>query len=131
MIKKIIKAFCVEEKVPVLKIAKIMKQKKVRHVFICDKKKNLKGIVSESDIVRRVVAENKKPNETLAKEIMSSPVLAVEVEDSPEKALAVMNKTKTLTCPVTKNKKLIGVVHYQDVVDQIYKSFRKKIRKKK
>jgi CBS domain-containing protein len=126
MIKKILKATSIEENVSVLKIAKIMKQKKIRHVFVCDKKGTLKGIISESDIVRKVVAENKKPEEVLAKEIMVSPVLAVEINDNPEKALAIMNKIKTLTCPVTKNKKLVGIVHYQSIVNQIYEEMRKK-----
>jgi len=73
------------------------------------------GIMTERDILRRVVAEGKNPDNTLVKDIMSKPLIVVDPETSLEDAVELMIEKKIKKLPVMKDDKLVGLVTFTDI----------------
>jgi len=71
----------VDANMSVKDVAKIMKVKKIGSVLV-EKDKDLIGIATETDIVRRLVADGNSPEGMQVKAIMSSPLLTVDIEKS-------------------------------------------------
>ena len=74
-------------------ISTLMKEKQVSSIIIIDKNDHPVGIITERDIVRKVIADNKDPNTTKAKEIKSQPLITVEADDYLFDAVKIMEKT--------------------------------------
>lgn len=112
---KIIKAETCSEKESISNVAKIMKKKKTRRVFVLDGNK-LAGIVTTSDIVSRVVAENKDASKLTAKDIMTKDVKFITTEENVEDALKIMDSTHSYVCPILKDNKFLGVLSYHNIL---------------
>lgn len=78
------------------------------------------GIVTERDIVRRVVAE-KLPLETKISTIMSKPLITVDPDFSLKEAARLMSTNKIRRLPVSKDNKLVGIVVAADFVRNLGK----------
>jgi len=74
------------------KASKIMKEKKIGCLFV-EKDKAIIGIVTETDIVRRLIAEGKDPESSQVKTIMSSPLFTIDGAKSIIDANDMMDKT--------------------------------------
>ena len=68
------------------------------------------GIVTERDIIFRVVAQNKGPFKITLKDIMSFPIITIDSEEPAEKALAILKQNGINRLPVINNGNLIGLV---------------------
>jgi CBS domain-containing protein len=83
------------------------------------KGKNVVGIITEQDLIRRVIAVGKDPNKTLVSDVMSTPPVVVSPELSLEKAIELMfiHKIKKLIVVQGDNKKqvLVGLVTLTDI----------------
>jgi len=79
-----------------------------------------RGIVTERDLVRRVIAE-KKPLETKVSEIMSTPLITIEENAPLRDAARIMVKYKIRRLPVTKKKVLVGIIATSDFARQVGK----------
>jgi len=73
------------------------------------------GIVTERDVLKRVVAEGRKPEETLVRDIMSKPPIVISPETSLEEAIETMFKHKIKKLPVVEDEKLVGLVTFTDI----------------
>jgi signal-transduction protein with cAMP-binding, CBS, and nucleotidyltransferase domain len=62
----------------IFKISNLIKEREVGSIIIMDHNNNPIGIITERDIVRRVVSEGKDPKTTKTTEIMSKPLITVE-----------------------------------------------------
>ncbi|MEI7718822.1 MAG: CBS domain-containing protein [archaeon] len=111
---KVYPALVCKEDDSISKIAKLLKSKNERRIFVVDKDKKLVGIITTTDLVYNFLATSKK--EMKAKEIMTKKVLSINKEDTIEKALDVMNKIKTYICPVVNDGKIVGVLRHNDIV---------------
>ena len=78
------------------------------------------GIVTERDIVRRVVAE-KLPLEAKISTIMSKPLVTVDPDLSLKEAARLMSTNKIRRLPVSKDNKLVGIVVAADFVRNLGK----------
>jgi CBS domain-containing protein len=74
------------------------------------------GILTERDVLKRVVDEGRKPEETLVKDVMSKPLITISSEASLENAIELMFKHKIKKLPVVENGKLVGLVTFTDLV---------------
>jgi signal-transduction protein with cAMP-binding, CBS, and nucleotidyltransferase domain len=74
------------------------------------------GIVTEWDILSRVVAKGKSPGETKVADVMSSPVLSVDPSIKTGEAIRLMSKKKYRRLVVKEGNKLLGVVTLSQVV---------------
>jgi CBS domain-containing protein len=68
------------------------------------------GIVTERDIIFRVVAQNKGPFKVTLKDIMSSPIITIDSDKSAKDALAVLKQNGINRLPVVNKGNLIGLI---------------------
>ena len=73
------------------------------------------GMLTERDVLRRVVEEGKRPEETLVRDVMSKPPIVVSPDASLEEAVEIMFKHKVKKLPVVEKGKLVGLVTFTDV----------------
>ena len=107
-----------ESSMPISEVAKMIRDNKVRHVFVVEHDK-LVGVVGGLDINNKVVAEGKDPKHVKAKDIMNK-VESVKTGQAVEYAYAVMRNFKTFTCPVVDEKdNLMGYYKFADVCESI------------
>ena len=97
------------ESVSVKKAADIMAQVGASSVIITKRGKAI-GILTERDILKRIVAEDKNSKETKVKDIMSRPLVVIEPKTDLETASRLMFEKKIKNLPVVDNKRLVGLV---------------------
>jgi len=73
------------------------------------------GIMTERDVLRRVVADARNPKEVLVGEVMSKPLTVVDPEASLEEAVTVMLKKGVKKLPVIEAKELVGIITITDI----------------
>lgn len=74
------------------------------------------GIVTERDIVRRVVAKGIPSKEVLVKDIMTRDVITVDVKEGIKKIFDILRQSPFRHLPITDNGKPIGVVSKRDLL---------------
>ena len=86
---------------PVSEIALEIKDKKIGAVPIIDNQNKLLGIVSERDIVTKMVVEARDADLTTAKDIMTTDIVSAHLDDDLEKTIGVMKSKNIRHMPVT------------------------------
>ena len=104
----------VDPSITILDAAKLMKKRKIGNVIVALDNQPI-GILTESDVLKKVVAEGKNPNHVLVKDVMSTPVLTTDPYVSLEKVLDKMNKCNVRRLPVIENNELIGIITLKDI----------------
>jgi CBS domain-containing protein len=74
-----------------------------------------KGIVTERDFLRRVIAEAKDVMNTKVKEIMTTPLVVVEPSIDLEEAVKLMFENKIKKLVVVDANKLVGIITLTDI----------------
>jgi len=74
------------------------------------------GILTERDLVKKIVAQAVDPRNVKVGEIMSSPVVAIEPEANLRDAAALMLQSGVKRLPVISNGKLVGIITDTDLV---------------
>ena len=99
-------------------ISDLMKERKVSSIMIThqDDQNYPVGIITERDIVRSVISNNKDPNHTKATEIMSKPLITIETNTYVYDVSVKMVKNKIRRLPVVKGKTLSGIVTITDII---------------
>ena len=98
----------------VFEAANLMSSNQVGSLVIVNGEETV-GIVTERDIVRRVVAK-KLPLETKISEVMSKSLITIGPDASVKEAARVMSSNKIRRLPVLKQNKLVGIVVASDFV---------------
>ena len=75
----------------------------------------LRGIVTDRDIVVRAIAEGKEPTTTTVQEVLSEELESVEPDDDVEDAADLMASRQIRRLPVVQRGKLIGMVSLGDI----------------
>jgi len=86
-------------KATVQEVCQSLREKKVGALTVIDEGR-LVGIISERDIVVRVVAEGRDPRKTLVSEVMTSPVRTVKEDISTREALELMHEGRFRHLPL-------------------------------
>jgi CBS domain-containing protein len=68
------------------------------------------GIITERDIIFRIVAQNRGPFKVTLKDIMSTPIITINADESVEEAIAILNEHKINRLPVVHDSAIIGIV---------------------
>jgi CBS domain-containing protein len=80
------------------------------------------GIITERDILKKVSAHNRRPQEVPAKSIMSSPLITVKAYDSVNTAAAAMAKNRIKRLPVVETDgSLVGMLAATDIAKKLAK----------
>lgn len=118
MVKDLIKdeAVFIKPESTVLSVAKKMREHKVDSVLVKDASGDIKGIVTESDIVYKVVSEDGSPSETGVEKIMSKELLTIDGNESMFKARQIMLDNNLKHLIVTNSGKQIGIVTSKEIL---------------
>ncbi|HJW65750.1 MAG TPA: CBS domain-containing protein [Candidatus Bathyarchaeia archaeon] len=90
-------------------IAKIMVEQNVGAVVVTRDYEPL-GIITERDVIERVLLANRNLHEIVAQEIMTAPLLTIDSSRTVEEALAIMHKNRLRRLVVVKGEKVVGIV---------------------
>lgn len=77
------------------------------------------GIFTERDILNRVVAAERDPQQTLVRDVMSAPVACCTPETTREECRAAMRSRRLRHLPVVQDDRLIGIVSIGDVLESV------------
>jgi CBS domain-containing protein len=111
MVKEVV---TIDENSTVKEAAEIMNKFEIGCLIAVRKGKAM-GIITERDLLKRVVAEAKDANKTKVKDVMSSPLVVVEPSMDLEEAVRLMFQMKIKKLPVVDGKRLVGLVSLTDI----------------
>jgi CBS domain-containing protein len=96
-------------------VVRKMNKFEIGSIIVADNEKPV-GIITERDILRRVLEVTVASEAMKAKEIMSSPILTIDSQATTEEAATLMNSKRIKKLPVLEDRKLIGIVTSTDIV---------------
>ena len=97
---------------------KLMKEKGLRALIVARRHdQDAYGIVTETDIVRKVVAFGRDPKKMRVWEIMTKPCIVVNPDLGVEYAARLFINTGIRCAPVIKDE-LLGIISFTDILDK-------------
>ena len=109
-------AITVPEGTPIDKTAQLMKKNRVGCIIVTSKNGKPLGIITESDLVRRILAKNLKPSKLTAKEVMSTPLITVEPGETLTEIARRMSKLAVRRMGVIYKGNLVGIISSRDIL---------------
>ena len=106
---------CVGENDSVLDAAKRLAELDVGAMPICGEDDRLKGMITDRDIVVKVLAKGKDPSSTKVGELGEGKPVTIGADDSIEEALKTMSEHQVRRLPVIDGHELVGIVSQADV----------------
>ena len=98
----------------VLEVAKRLAAEDYGSLPICDGDK-LKGMITDRDIVVKVLAAGKDPGTTQVIDLVQGEVVTIGADDSVEEAMQTMSKHQVRRLPVIDGTKLVGMLAQADL----------------
>jgi len=77
------------------------------------------GIITERDILRRIVEPCLAPESLRAREVMTSPPISIRDTASIDEAAKIMTRKRIKRLLVMNNEKLAGILTFTDIVTQV------------
>ena len=105
-----------DENAPINEVAKLMRKHDIGCIIVSDKNGRPVGIITERDIVERLVAEDIKPSEIKAKEIMSAPLVTIDSEKTISDAARKMSRRNIRRLAVMYKGELAGIISSKDIL---------------
>ena len=96
--------------------SKTMSASKVGYLITLEKGRPA-GIVTERDLVLKVMAEERDPKRAKVSECMSSPLVTIDPDSHIEEAVEMMKKHGFRRLPVVKNNIIYGIFTARDLVE--------------
>jgi CBS domain-containing protein len=100
---------------PVKKVAELMDKHDIGCVIVMNEGKPI-GIITERDMLKRVLLQFKDPRMTRVNDIMSTPLIASNPETNVREAVRLMNERRIKKLPVVEASHLIGLLTITDLV---------------
>lgn len=95
---------------------KILAEKRIGAVVVCDAEKKVKGILSERDVLRAVAGEGASAFEAPVSLYMTAKVTTCTLGDTIEELMEMMTDGRFRHVPVCEDGQLVGVISIGDVV---------------
>lgn len=99
----------------VIEVARTMQEAKVGALLVAEGARFI-GIVSETDLVRRVLAVRGDVQQVRVSEIMRSPIITIEIDRSAHEASDLMSERGIRHLAVTDDGKIVGMVSVRDLL---------------
>ena len=106
---------CVQEDETVLDAARKMSQLGVGALPICGSDDRLKGMLTDRDIVVKVLAQGKDPASTTVIDLVAGEVVTIGADDPVEEIARTMSQHQVRRLPVIDGDKLVGMVSQADL----------------
>jgi CBS domain-containing protein len=103
-----------ERGTPVAEAAKVMARENVGSVPVVQNGR-LVGVVTDRDLVVRVLAEGRDPQSTTVGEIASSELVTLSPDDGVDQALQLLARHQVRRLPVVEGERLVGIVAQADI----------------
>ena len=104
----------IDEDATIKEAAEIMNKNEIS-CLIALRKGRAKGIITERDLLKRIIVEAKNPEKTNVGKVMSSPLEVVAIATDLEKALRLMFRKKIKKLPVLEDDSILGLVSLTDI----------------
>ena len=111
MVKEVIK---INEDVTIKEAAELMNKYEIGCLIAVEKGK-VSGILTERDLLKRVVAEAKDASKLRVRDVMTSPLVVAEPKMDLGEAVRLMFQMKIKKLPVVEDKRLVGLVSLTDI----------------
>jgi CBS domain-containing protein len=95
--------------------ARLMREDDIGDVLVVGDDQQLRGIITDRDIVVRAVAEQRDPGRTKVEDICSSDVTACRPDDDLDRAVQIMRKQAIRRLPVVEDGRPVGIVSLGDL----------------
>lgn len=103
-----------ERGTPVAEAAKVMARENVGSVPVVEGGR-LVGVVTDRDLVVRLLAEGRDPQSTTVDEIASSEPVTLSPDDGLDQALQLLARHQVRRLPVVEGERLVGIVAQADI----------------
>lgn len=100
----------------VIEASKTMAELDIGSLVVMDEKEPV-GIITERDILAKVVAAEKSPKKLQVSEVMSSPIISVDADMTISEALSVMGEKGIKHLVVKDEGEVVGMFSLANVVD--------------
>jgi CBS domain-containing protein len=108
-------AECVGENESIVDAARKMEQMGVGALPICGEDDRLKGMITDRDIVTKVIAQGKDPASTRAGDLAQGKPVTIGADDSLDELVRTMAEHQVKRLPVIDGHRLVGMVSEADV----------------
>lgn len=96
--------------------AQLMDKQNVGCIVVTGKEGKPLGIITERDLVVRVLARNSQPSRLVAKEVMTSPLITVDPDETLSEAARRMSRLNIRRLGVMYKGNLVGLVSSKDIL---------------
>ena len=98
------------------KVAKFMEVQQLGCIIIIDKDERPLGIITERDLVTRVLAKNKLPSKLIAKDVMTTPLITINPGENLSNAARQMSRLNVRRLGVIYKGNLVGIISSKDIL---------------
>jgi trk/ktr system potassium uptake protein len=108
-----------DEKSNVADAVKMMNKKNAETIIVINNEGKLSGIVTDSDILDKVVMTGEDSDQIFIKAIMSYPVITISAKATVKDALELMKVNTIKRIPVTDNIRILGIITQESLANVI------------
>jgi len=95
--------------------ARIMTKLRIGSLIVMEEDR-IVGIITELDIIWKVVADDLNPNTTLVRDVMSRDVVTIKPDQTLEDAAELMVEKKIKKLPVVEDHRVVGMLTATDLI---------------
>jgi len=96
-------------------VARTMSERNIGAIAVLDSGK-LVGVFSERDVLTRIVAEGRNPDETRVESVMTKDIIVAAPADDINEALQKMHECNCRHLPVVQGGNLVGMISIRDLL---------------
>ncbi len=109
-------AITVDEETAANHVAELMDKHGLGCIIVTSKDGKPIGIITERDLITRVLAKNVKPDSLKAKEVMTTPLISIEPDETINEAARRMSRLNIRRLGVVYKGQLIGLLSSKDIL---------------
>ncbi len=106
----------VNEKEPVTKVAQLMGKHDLGCIIVTGKDGKPSGIITERDLIARVLAKNRPRYKMAAKNVMTAPLITIDPDESLSEAARRMSRLNVRRLGVMYKGELVGIISSKDIL---------------
>lgn len=111
----------IEPEAPVREVVDLLTKHGIGALVVVDDSKNICGIVTERDVLRRCLKAEAPDLSTPVRSIMTSDVIVGLPDDDVDYVMNVITENKIRHLPIVAGKRLAGIVSIGDIVKSMHK----------
>ena len=102
----------------ILSAAQHMTEKKIGALLVTEGPQMV-GIVTERDLIQKVMAHNQDPSKVQVRSIMNQPLIDIDINRTVHDASDLMAEKWIRHLPVTENNKIVGILSVRDLIRMV------------